>query len=164
MRMYHSSQISTTWSGFLSKAQVLYISNCIRCHQQKQKCTKALGTHSPLTAWLFPEGYHLSCTLHSDNEWCSFSVYKQERRNRCYVTLAEGNAVGNQGRSMWTAMDAAKTMLVTVPTLTLESRQCHSPPQHGLKSRSSAQNTVLLAAVKWSDQKQSASPKRKGKS
>lgn len=37
-------------------------------------------------------------------------------------------------------------------------------PQHGLKSRSSAQNTVLLAAVKWSHQKQSTPPKRKGKS
>lgn len=55
-------------------------------------------------------------------------------------------------------------MLVTVPTLTLHSPDnVTGPPQHGLKSRSSAQNTVLLAAVKWSDQKQSTSPKRKGR-
>lgn len=151
----------------LQSTSTVHISNCIRCHQHNRKCTKALRTHSPPCPCATPGGLTLKLLgLHTAFwQWVPLllCVYKQERRNRrpdSGLREMQDTRAGSCEQLHGCSKDDART----VPTLTLESRQCHSPPQHGLKSRSSAQNTVLLAAVKWSDQKQSTSPKRKGKS
>lgn len=102
-------------------------------------------------------------TLHSSDECHSFSVWKRERRNRCYMPgWREAQWEARVG-SCHSYVDAAKTMLGAVPTLTLVQTM-PQPSAAWPQVPVFCSEYCVACCSEMVRQKQSTSPKRKGKS